>query len=265
MNTFRLLAAMAASTWALPPGAPMSDFGPKQVAISASFDHNGLFLYDDKSPCIFNSVGLGAEYAPWRFIQIGAFVGAAEFDIGVPPSRINDSNAFAFNSSYNLTGGGSLKLATPRFARESLRLVVYGSAQWLQAQDDFSNERLGLYYQTGGSIQWSPMAQLTLVFGGEYHTLDGTQKNGAGAQSGFGLEGLTSVEYMRGLIGVEYVLPQKNRPFMNVSLRPTGGLGWEENLGIQGASLSVTFGVMTDIGKATVGHQEEENFGHLED
>jgi hypothetical protein len=243
----------------------MSDFGPKQVAISASFDHSGLFLYDDASPSILNSVGFGAEYAPWRMIQIGVFAGAAEFDIGVPESRRDDPRAFAFNSDYGFTGGGSLKLATPRFAKESLRLVVYGSAQWIQAQDGYSNERLGLYYQSGGSLQWSPISSMTLVLGGEYHTLDGTQKNGTGAKQGFGLEGLTAAEYLRGLIGIEYVMPQKNRPFVNISVRPTGGLGWDDKLGVQGGSISVTFGVMTDLGKATVGHQEEESFGQLEE
>jgi hypothetical protein len=265
MKTIQCLAMMALTTWALPPGAPMSDFGPKQFALSASFDHNGLSLFEDAYPCVFNSVGLGAEYAPWRFIQLGIFVGASEFDIGVPESRLNDATAFAFNSDYNFTGGGTAKLATPRFARESLRLVVYGSAQWMNAEDGYSNERSGLYYQAGGSLQWSPITQLTIVLGGEYHTLDGTQKNATGSEGGFGLEGLTAVEYMRGLVGVEYVLPQKNRPFMNISLRPTGNLGWDSQLGVRSASISVTFGVMTDIGKPTAGHQEEATFGNLED
>lgn len=265
MNTIRWIVLSAATIWALPPGAPMSDFGPKQFALTASFDHNGLLLYDDGSPSILNTVGLGAEYAPWRMIQLGVFLGATEFDIAVPESRKNDPRAFAFNSDYNFSGGASIKLASPRFAGESLRLVAYGSGQWVQAKDSFGNERFGLYYQAGGSLQWSPIPRLTLVLGGEYHALDGTQKNSAGRELPFGLEGLTPVEAGRGLVGVEYVMPQKNRPFFNVSLRPTGNIGWNEKLGIQGASLSVTFGVMTDIGSATVGHQEEEDFGPLED
>jgi hypothetical protein len=250
---------------ALPPGAPMSEFGPKQLAVSAYFDHNGISLYEEEHPALFNFAGVGVEYAPWPYIQIGVFGGGAEFDIGVPESRLNDTSAHAFNGAYSMAGGGGLKLATPRIARDQLRLVVYGNASWFSAEDGAKNVRTGLYYQAGGSLQWAPVPSLNFILGAEFHALDGEQENSAGASAAFGLAGLTQLEAYRGLVGFEYVFPQKNRPFISVAFRPTGALGWDDQLGVRNASVCFTFGVITDLGNTAAGKQVEEDFGPLED
>lgn len=250
---------------ALPPGAPMSEFGPKQVAVSAYFDHNGISLYEEGAPALFNVAGMGLEYAPWPFVQVGLFGGGAEFDIGVPENRLNDTTAHAFNAGYSMTGGAGLKLATPRIARDQLRLVAYGNASWFSAEDGAKNLRQGFYYQAGASLQWAPVPSLNFVLGGEYHALDGEQENSTGASQPFGLTQATPVDVFRGLAGIEYVFPQKNRPFISLSFRPTGALGWDKKMGLQNASLCFTFGVIADLGNVAAGKQVEEDFGPLDD
>lgn len=250
---------------AMPPGAPMGDFGPNQLAVSAFFDHNGLSLYEDPAMAVMNTAGLGIEYAPLRFVQIGAFAGGTEVDVAVPDSRQSDTAARAFNGDYSFAGGGELKLATPHFVGDAMRFVAYGNATWFRAEDASGNLRSGFYYQGGLTLQWTVMPRLNLVLGAEYHALDGTQENTLKKQSGFGLNAAEEVDAGRGLIGVEYTFPQKNRPFISVSFRPNGNLGWDDRLGIKNASVAVSFGVITDLGRVAPGKQEEEVNSPMED
>ncbi len=251
---------------AMPPGAPMGDFGPKQLAVSAFFDHNGLSLFEDPAMAVMNTAGMGVEYAPFRFLQIGAFAGAIETDIAVPVSRQSDTSARSFNGDYSFAGGGELKLATPRFIGDAMRFVAYGNATWFRVEDVSGNLRSGFYYQGGLSLQWSPMPRLNFILGAEYHALDGTQENTLKRQSPFGLTAAEEADAGRALVGVEYTFPQKNRPFISLSFRPNGNLGWDDRLGVKNASVAVAFGVITDLGQVAPGkQQEEESISPIED
>jgi hypothetical protein len=229
----------------------MSDFGPSQVALSLYFDHSGQDLFDDGYPSVLNSTGLSIEYAAWPFLQIGLFGGASEFDVGVPDALKSDPGVYAYNSDYSFSGGGSLKLATPRFASGTTRAVAFGSIGYIDSKDAPGNSRMGLVYDGGASIQYLIRNRLNLVLGGEFYTLEGTQKSASGGAgvpfSTTAPEGI--MDYLRGLVGVEYYFKGKNRPFISVAFRPTGNMAWRDDLGLGNGSISITLGAMATLGK----------------
>jgi hypothetical protein len=234
-----------------PPGSPMSEFGPSQVSLGAYFDHSGQDLYEQPYPSLLNSTGLSLDYGPWPFLQFGLFAGAAEFDVGLPDSRLKDSAAFAYNTDYSFSGGGSLKAATPRFAAGTTRAVAFGSIAYLDSKDVPGNSKTGLVYNGGASIQFLFRGRLNLVLGGEYYAIYGDQTDARnGTTQPFGMSEADGViDHLRGIVGVEYFFKGKNRPFVSVAFRPTGALGWHDELGIRNGSISISLGAMATLGK----------------
>ncbi len=233
-----------------PPGSPMSEFGPSQVSLGAFFDHSGQDLYEEAYPSVLNTTGLSLDYGPWSFIQLGVFGGGGELDVAVPDSKAADTSLHAYNTDYSLYGGGSAKLATPRFASNTTRLVAFGSAAYLMSSDALGNSKTPIIYNAGASVQFMLWDKLNFVLGGEFYAWDGTQKSAKDVEMPFGLNAPTGVmDYMRGLVGVEYFFQGKNRPFISVSFRPTGNIGWHDELGLRNGSIAISLGAMATLGK----------------
>ena len=244
---------------AFPPGAPMSDFGPSQVSLSAYFDHSGQDLFLDGSPSVLNSTGMSLDYGPWPFAQFGLFAGATELDVALPDSRLADSSAYAFNTDYKFSGGASLKLATPRFANGTTRAVVFGSATYFDNEDEIGNGKLGFIYNGGATVQYLFRNRLNLVLGGEGYAVIGEQRTAATAGQPFAISQPDGViDFMRAIVGVEWYFKGKNRPFVSVAFRPTGNTAWHDDLGIRNASISVSLGAMATLGKEKPEAGEED-------
>jgi hypothetical protein len=252
--------ALPALAAAFPPGAPMSEFGPSQVSLSLFFDHSGQDLFDAMYPSVMNTGGVSLDYAPWPFVQAGIFGGATEFDVALPDSRLSDTSAHSFNTDYSMSGGASLKLATPRVASGTTRLVGFGAATYYDNKDNPGNEKRGLVYNAGATIQCMIANRLNLVLGGEFYQLTGEQTSAAGGPtvdfSNSQPDGI--VDLGRGIVGVEWFFQGKNRPFISVSFRPTGSLGWHDQLGLRGGSISVALGAMATLGKKLPDAGEDE-------
>lgn len=246
-------AALLLPVWAFcfPPGSPMSDFGPAQVSLAAYFDHSGQDLFEDPAPSLLNSTGFSLDYAPWTFLQFGLFGGATEFDVALPKTRLGDSAAVAYNSDYSLSAGGSLKLATPRFASGTTRAVAFGSLAYLDSKDEPGNAKTGIIYNGGATVQYMLRNSLNFVLGGEYYAVFGDQTSATGNRiEPFGLsesEGI--IDHLRGIVGVEYYFKGKNRPFVSIAFRPTGAIDWHDELGLRNASISISLGAMATLGK----------------
>jgi hypothetical protein len=243
----------------VPPGSPMSEFGPSQIALGAFYDHSGQDLYEDGYPSVLNSTGLSLEYAPWTFLQLGMFGGGGELDIGVPDSKAADTSVHAYNTDYNIYGGASLKLSTPRFATNTTRVVAFGSLAYLNSSDNLGNSRMPILYNAGATVQFMVWDKLNLVLGGEFYAWDAVQQSATGAKSSFGLTAPSGVtDYLRGIVGVEYFFKGKNRPFLSVAFRPTGNTGWSDDLGLRNASISISLGAMASLGKGRIDAGEDE-------
>lgn len=234
-----------------PPGSPMSEFGPSQVSLAAYFDHSGQELFEDASPSVLNSTGFSLDYGAWPFLQFGLFGGGTEFDVGLPDTRLSDPDAVAYNSDYTFSAGGSLKLATPRFASGTTRAVGFGSITYLDSKDVPGNTKSGLIYNAGATIQYMLRDRLNFVLGGEFFTMDGEQTRASDSRvEGFSTSAPSGIiDYGRGIVGVEYYFKGKNRPFVSIAFRPTGAIGWHDELGLRNASISVSLGAMATIGK----------------
>ncbi|MDB5106132.1 MAG: hypothetical protein JWP91_3821 [Fibrobacteres bacterium] len=243
-----------------PPGAPMSEFGPSQVSLAAYFDHSGQELYEDASPSVLNSTGFSLDYGPWALLQFGLFGGVTEFDVGLPDTRLKDTTAFAYNTDYSFSAGGSLKAATPRFASGTTRAVAFGSLTYLDNKDVPGNAKTGLIYNAGATIQYMFRDRINFVLGGEYYAVYGDQTSAAGgATVPFGMtEASGIIDHGRGIVGVEYYFKGRNRPFLSVAFRPTGNMGWHDELGLRNASISVSLGAMATLGKEKPDAGEED-------
>jgi hypothetical protein len=238
----------------------MSEFGPSQVSLSLFFDHSGQDLFLEGAPSVLNTAGLSLDYAPWSFVQAGIFGGATEFDVALPDTRLADTSAHAFNTDYSASGGASLKLATPRFATGTTRLVGFGSLSYYSNQDKPGNLKHGLVYDGGATVQCLLRNRLNLVLGAEFFAIYGEQKS---ARGGAPTEFWNSqpdgmVDFGRGIVGLEWFFKGKNRPFISLAFRPTGSLNWSDDLGLRGGSISVTFGAMATIGNKLPEAGEEE-------
>lgn len=259
---YRLAAVLSlpALASAFPPGAPMSEFGPAQVSLSAFFDHSGQDLFADLSPSVMNTAGLSLDYGPWPFVQAGIFAGATELDVALPDSRLRDDSAYSFDSDYSLSGGASLKLATPRFAAGTTRLVGFGAATYYDNKDKQGNELRGLAYDAGATVQCLIADRLNLVLGGEFYAVTGEQTSAKGHADGSFSNSQPDgiVDFGRGIVGVEWFFKGKNRPFISVAFRPSGSLGWHDQLGLRGGSISVALGAMATLGKKLPEAGEEE-------
>jgi hypothetical protein len=245
---------------AFPPGAPMSEFGPSQVALSLFFDHSGQELFDDGSPSVLNTAGMSLDYAPWPFLQAGVFGGATEFDVALPDSRLRDSSAHSFNTDYSASGGASLKLATPRFASGTTRLVGFGSATYFDNEDKAGNGKRGGILNAGATVQCLIGDRLNLVLGGEFYNVLGEQISARGGdRPDFAISQPDgALDFGRGIVGVEWFFRGKNRPFISLAFRPTGSVGWHDELGLKGGSISVSLGAMATLGKKLPDAGEEE-------
>lgn len=253
--------ALPALVLAAPPGIPMSDFGPSQVSLGLFLEHSGQDLFLDRSPSILNTYGLGLEYAPWPLLSIGAFGGVAELDVDVPDERVDDDSALGFNGGLSFSGGGLLKLATPRFASGTTRFVAYGAAAWFGAEDDFSNRKQGIMTNSGLNVQYQWAGKLNVVLGGEFQAiLEGAQENSRGREEPFGMsEPNAQADYVRLLVGLEWYFKGKNKPFVSVAMRPGAYSEWHEHLGLRNASIAVTLGAIATMpGKGKHKDEEEE-------
>jgi hypothetical protein len=259
---FRIAACLClpALAAAFPPGAPMSDFGPSQVSLALFFDHSGQDLFLEGAPSVLNTGGLSLDYAPWPYVQAGIFGGATEFDVALPDARLGDTAARAFNTDYSLSGGASLKLATPRYASGTTRLVGFGSVSYYDNQDKPGNGKRGLIYDAGATVQCLIGDRLNLVLGGEFYAVTGEQKSSrGGAVTEFAnSQPVGIVDFGRGIVGVEWFFKGKNRPFISVAFRPTGSLDRHDELGLRGGSISVALGAMATIGKTLPDAGEED-------
>jgi hypothetical protein len=246
--------------FSFPPGSPMSEFGPAQVSLAAYFDHSGQDLFEDGSPSVLNSTGFSLDYGAWPYLQFGLFGGVTEFDVGLPDSRLGDSLAFAFNTDYTFSAGGSMKAATPRFAYGTTRLVGFGSLTYIDSEDKPGNAKTGLIYNGGASIQYMLLGKVNFVLGGEYFAVYGDQTSAAGGTTvPFGMtEASGIIDHMRGIVGMEYFFKGRNKPFISVAFRPTGNMGWHDELGLRNASISVSLGAMATLGKEKPDAGEEE-------
>lgn len=243
-----------------PPGTPMSEFGPSQVSLASFFDHSGQDLFVEGYPSLLNTTGFGLEYAPWTYVQLGIFGGVSEFDVALPESRVGEPDAAAYNTDYRFTGGGTLKLATPRFASGTTRFVAYGSAAYLDSEDELGNSKKGKLYQAGATVQYMFRDRLNFVLGGEFRALDGEQVSSLGAYAPFGITAPSGiVDKMRGLVGVEYFFKGRNRPFVSIAFRPTGSIGWHDELGLRNASISISLGAMATLAKSGETYEEDES------
>lgn len=244
-----------------PPGSPMSDFGPNQVSMSLFFDHSGQDLFDVSAPSMLNTMGLSADYAPWPYLSIGVFGGGAEFDVDVPDNRAGEDSAFGFNTGISFYGGASGKLATPRFAGGTARLVAHGSAGWFNAEDANRNVKRGLMCNAGATMQYLAWGRLNLVLGGEFQAIvKGEQENPLSASpEPFGVAAPSGpIDYFRGVIGVEYFFKGKNQPYLSVAVRPTGATTWHDHLGLRNASISVSLGAIATLPTKWGGNQFQE-------
>ncbi len=243
-----------------PPGSPMSEFGPSQVSLGVFYDHSGQDLYLDNYPSILNSTGFSLDYAPWSLIQVGVFGGGGELDVAVPDPSVADTSIHSFNTDYSPYGGASGKLSTPRFAYNTTRAVAFGSAAFLKSSDVNGNSRQAAIYNAGLSIQIMIWDKLNLAIGGEFYAWDGTQtKKGTSLSEPFGLSEINGVvDHLRGVIGVEYFFKGKNRPFISIAFRPTGNIGWHDNLGLRNASISISLGAMASLGKLKPETEEDD-------
>src|SRR5690606_24728566 len=245
-------------------GSPMSEFGPSQVSLGWFFDHSGQDLFEDGYPSLLNTTGFSLDYAPWTYVQLGVFGGVSEFDVALPEKRAGEPDAAAYNTDYRFTGGGTLKLASPRFASGTTRVVAYGSAAYLDSEDDMGNSKKGNLYQAGATVQYLFRDRLNFALGGEFRALDGEQISSRGGYEPFGISAPGGiVDYMRGVAGVEYFFKGRNRPFVSVAFRPTGSIGWHDKLGLRNASISISLGAMTNLGK--MGEIQEEDGSDLMD
>ncbi len=237
----------------------MSEFGPSQVALGAFFDNSGQDLFEDAYPSVLNATGLSLDYAPWSFIQMGIFGGGGELDVGVPDNLTSDSSLHAYNSDFNLYGGASGKLATSRFLMNTTRAVGFGSLAYLNSSDELGNGRSVLIYNTGATIQLMLWDKINFVLGGEFYAWEGTQKTSATKDVPFGLSAPSgTADYIRGIVGVEYFFKGRNRPFVSVAFRPTGNIGWHDDLGLRNASISVSLGAVATLGKSKINSGEDE-------
>ncbi len=237
----------------------MSEFGPAQVSLGLFFDHSGQDIFEEGFPSVINSTGLSVDYAPWSFIQLGIFGGAAEFDNALPDALQSDSSKHSYNSDYQMMGGASGKLATPRFAANTTRAVAFGALTFINSTDGLGNGRQGFIYNAGATMQFMLWDKLNLALGGEFYAIDGTQKTALGDTGPFGINAPDGiVDYFRGIVGLEYYFSGRNRPFISIAFRPTGSLGWHDQLGLRGASISVTLGAMASVGKRMLEPGEED-------
>lgn len=254
---YAALALSSTLACAAPSGVPLAEFGPREAAIGLFFDHQGLTLFEDPASATLNMAGLSLEVAPWRFVQLGIHSGGAEFDVAVPESRQNDVTATAFNGDYNIFAGGTAKLSTPRFWGERFNLAIHGNGTWFQNEDPAGNQKNGFFYQAAGSLQWRITKRVNVVLGGEWTALDGDQENTLGDKGPFGLNQPEPVDVLRGLVGVDVFLPGKNQPFISICFKPTGAIDYDDKLGIRGAALSVSLGMIAPLGKTSLPAQEE--------
>lgn len=225
--------------WALSPGGPFYDYGPAKMSLGAFYDHSGQTIYDveNSTQSVLNSTGIQATYAPWRWIQLGGSLGTAEFD-----HEKNKTSIDPFNGTYQLYWGGSAKLYTPRFAKNRMLLLMYGSVNQVEAKDG-SNIRDIWEYHAGLAAGISFTKTLSMYLGSEFYFLDGEQKNSLNDREPFGNQDL-----VRGLLAFEYVPKNsssalRGSPYISFEIRPTPNYGYSQSLGLKNTSLSVSIGV----------------------
>ena len=257
MKKLFLLICITVPLTAHPPDAPLAAYGPAKMAAGFYFDHSGQDIFDDsqRTPSLLNTTGGQVTFAPFRVLHFGAYIGAAEFDHKAPR---DDPDGPAFNADFNLTYGGCAKAFTPGFLSDRMRVFASGSAGHFKVEDDFKNVRKAWEFHAGLGVQYTPLKLLTIGVGGELYVLDGEQEHTSVSGVGFG-----NRDYYRGLLSFE-LCPKTNsefiegQPFISLSFRFTGDMGWDDDLGLKNASLNVSVGWITDFLYGKYKEEQEE-------
>ncbi|MBF0431848.1 MAG: hypothetical protein HQK83_11250 [Fibrobacteria bacterium] len=249
------------SALAFPPAGPLTDYGPAKMAGAIFFDHSGQDIFEgaEETESILNTGGFHLSYAPFKMVQLGLYVGGAEFDHHAPA---NKPDTAYFDSEFKITGGATGKLVSPHFLYDKARVFVYGMAGYLEAKDTYQNVRQLNVYQSGIGFQFQIMKSLNAALGFEAFFIDGNQANtsvGLG-ENPFGI----NTPY-RGMISLEYYPKTyrdlwENQPFFSITVRGAPGIGLDNNLGLKNASIAVSVGMITNFLYGKYKEREDETF-----
>ncbi len=261
MKRIASLLLLALTVEAYPPGSPMTEFGPNQMALGVYLEQSGQNVFAENVPSFLNTTGVNLDYAPLQYLQLGVFGGGGTFDNDIQKTSESKPNIQRFESGFMWQGGVSTKLATPRFIKNSTRLVTYGSANYFSATSSKSSVYVAksFVYEVGGSVQILVHPKFNLVLGGEFMAFDGTHTNDKGKESAFSN---VPEDQFRGLIGFEYYVMGKNKSYISVALRPSQNFGWEDKHGFTGAALSISLGaisITSQKGNLENGEEDSEN------
>lgn len=225
------------------PVAPAKSFDAKLMSVTVYAEHSGQGLFEEKisAKSVLNTGGLQVNMSPIEYLQMGAYLGVAEFD----HNGEKEDKSRAFNSGYTFNFGLDAKILSPKFAQEKMRLIAGLSAGYLKPRndDDFSENLLETHIEL--TLNYALISMLNIGLGAEFFLLQGDYHDFPFT----GNEPFGNRDYFKGILSFEFYPKRKEddkkTTFLNMTFKLGPDPGYDSDLGFQNVSIYLGLGVIT--------------------
>jgi hypothetical protein len=212
---------------------PMQNMGLNRLGIGYSFLASGQNITQQKTPSQQLAHHLLVGYTPVPYVGLVLGMGVADFQ--TEPTATTG----AFRGGFGFSPMAGLRLATPAWVQNMLRVTAGFSAQYLQSDDVNGLSYNAFILDPDLGLQLSPLGFLNIQVGGRFHLVDGTIEPPHGAKSSAFSNGTTA----RGYLGATLKTPSEGAFFsIDLDLSPDADANWSH--GPVESTIRITMGTV---------------------
>lgn len=221
---------------------PAVNIPEARIAIGASYHLGGYTLSNKAIASLWNRVHSRLEYAPLKYLSLGVELGATQIDVD---QFINGSDTVpVFQGKFGFSGGALLKLSTPAFLHDYLKITGITKASFFSSK----NRHNALYKGIDGvgivGIQFHIPRFGYITTGPLIHVIDGTNRSYTGEENYY-----SNLNNIRGWIAID-IFPRlkeitSNKPFVSIEFSMSPEIDCSRRIPIQEFSVSISVGSVT--------------------
>jgi hypothetical protein len=211
-----------------------------RVAVGASYHLGGYTLYNLEVPSLFNRIHGRVEYGPFKYLTLGIDLGTTKIDV--------DTDSL-FQGKFGFSGGGHLKIATPRFAKQYLSVIVIGQATIFNSVNSHSPAYAGKAYAgkdgTGALGLQVHIPGFGYITAGPWvYLIQGTNTSYTGQEAFY-----SNTDNIRGWLAIDFFPKMKeignNKPYISLEVSISPKATYSERIPVQAFSVSISVGSVT--------------------
>lgn len=221
---------------------PAVNIPQARIAISASYHLGGYTLCNNAIASLWNRVHSRLEYSPLNFLSLGVEFGVTQIDVD---RFINGPDTFpVFQGKFGFSGGAILKLSTPAFLHDYLKITTITKASVFSSKNKYSALYKGIDGAGVIGIQFHIPRFGYITTGPLVYVIDGTNRSYNGKTNYY-----SNLNNIRGWIAIDFFPRIKeitsNKPFISLEFSMSPEIDYSRRIPVQEFSLSISIGSVT--------------------